>query len=107
MWKRCPCKSASGALFRALAFLQAPLSQKLAEIFHDLYMRQSLEGSAFGRAREHGGEVDAGGARRFGIDCVVARVEDIADRIERERRERQAALLDLAKQQQQLAEKRG
>ncbi|MFC2607668.1 MAG: hypothetical protein ACFNY0_06240, partial [Selenomonas sp.] len=32
--------------------------------------------------------------------------EDVASRIERERRERQAALLDLAKQQQQLAAKR-
>ena len=32
--------------------------------------------------------------------------EDIVSRIERERRERQAALLDLAKQQQQLEEKR-
>jgi len=41
------------------------------------------------------------------LDKEAPQAEDVASRIERERRERQAALLDLAKQQQQLAEKRG
>ena len=52
---------------RPKRFNPTSLCQQFAEIFHDLHMRQRLEGGSFRRAREHGGEIDAGRLRRFGV----------------------------------------